>query len=133
MKETNYVMRMMDTGGQFLVYDTCKKTARRWKENGEDMVKNFKYKLPFYWDFCYCRAVENHSSFRHALPSFEDTWMTDRWECLVFAFIFSISDINAFLILRSFVYCGLCQEGMPVLLEFLQKLVWQLINNIYIG
>ena len=57
--------------------------------------------------------------------------MTDQWECQVFAFILAISEVNAFLILRYFVYCRLCPEGIPTLLEFCQKLVWQLINNIY--
>ena len=47
MKDPSYMMRMMATGGRLLADYTCKETVRRWKENGEDMVKNFKYKLPF--------------------------------------------------------------------------------------
>ena len=31
VKEPNYVMRMMATGGRMLEYDTCKETVRRWK------------------------------------------------------------------------------------------------------
>ena len=31
MKEPNYVMRMMATGGRLLADDTCKETVRRWK------------------------------------------------------------------------------------------------------
>ena len=31
MKDPNYVMRMMSTGGRILVDDTRKKTVRRWK------------------------------------------------------------------------------------------------------
>ena len=58
--------------------------------------------------------------------------MTDWWECRVFSFILAISEVNAFLILRYFVYCGLRREGMTTLLEFSQKLAWQLINNTYI-
>ena len=30
-----------------MAYETCKETVRRWKENGEDVVKKFNYKLPF--------------------------------------------------------------------------------------
>ena len=74
MKETTYVMRMMATGGRLLVDDTFKETVRRWKENGEEMFKKFKYKLPFYWNFCYCHKVDNHNNLRHGLPSIEDTW-----------------------------------------------------------
>ena len=47
MKEPNYLMRMMDTGGRLLADETCKDTVRRWKENVENVVKKFKYKLPF--------------------------------------------------------------------------------------
>ena len=47
--------------------------------------------------------------------------------------LFSISEVNKFLIIRYFVYCGLHQKGFPTLLEFFWKLAWQIINNIYIG
>ena len=47
MKEPNYVMRMIATGGRLLADDTCKETVIKWKENGEDVVKKFKYKLTF--------------------------------------------------------------------------------------
>ena len=47
MKEPNYLMRMY-TGGRLLEGDTCKETVRIWKENREDMVKKFKYNLPFH-------------------------------------------------------------------------------------
>ena len=81
MKEPNYVMSMMATGGRILAYDTCKETARIWKENGEDLVNNFNYNLPFGWHFRYLHAVDDHNNLRHALPSIEDTWVTDLWEC----------------------------------------------------
>ena len=51
MNEPTYVMRIMDTGVRLLADDTCKDTVRIWKENGEDVVKKFKYKLPFDWHF----------------------------------------------------------------------------------
>ena len=59
--------------------------------------------------------------------------MIDWWECWVFVFILEISEVNEFLILSYFVYCGLRQQGMLELLEFRRKFVWQIINNIYIG
>ena len=82
------------------------------------MVNKFKYKLTFYWHFCYLHAIYYHYNRRHALPSIEDIRMTDRWECHVFAFILAILEVNAFLILRYFVYYGLRQYVMPELLEF---------------
>ena len=39
-------MRMMDTGGQLLADDKCNETVRRWKENEEEVVKNFKCVVP---------------------------------------------------------------------------------------
>ena len=108
LKEPDYVMRIMAIGGRLLADDTCKKTVRRWKVNGEDVVKKFNYKLPFDWYFCYRHAVDDHNNLRHALPSIEDTRMTHLWECWVFAFSLAISDVSAFLILRYFVNCELC-------------------------
>ena len=85
-------------------------------------MKKFKYKLPFDWHFCYRHTVDDHNNLRHSLPLIEDTWMTDQWECRVFAFILTISEVNAFLILRYFVYCGLRLEAIITLLEFHWKL-----------
>ena len=77
MKDPNCVMRMMATGGHLLTDDTCKEILIRWKENIVDVVKKFKYKLPFDWHFRYHHSVDNHNNLRHALASIEDTWMTD--------------------------------------------------------
>ena len=90
MKEPNDVMRMMPTGGRLLADDTCKETMIKWKENGEDVVKKFKYKLPFDCHLRYHRAVYDHNNLRHYLPSIEDKWMTDWWQCRVFDFILAI-------------------------------------------
>ena len=106
----------------------CAKRGR-----GEDVVKNFKYKLPFDCNFIYRHAVDDHNNLIHALPSIEDTWMTDRWECGAFALILAISEVNGFLILHYFVYYGLRWEGIPMLLDFFRNLAWQLISNIYVG
>ena len=100
MEDPNYVMSMMATGGRLLADNTCKETVIRWKGNEEDVVKKFKYTLPFDWHFRYRHVVDYHNNPRHALPSIGDIWMTDRWECLVFDFILSISEVNEFLILN---------------------------------
>ena len=47
MKEPNYLISIMATVGRILADVTCKDTVRKWKENREDVVKKFKYKLPF--------------------------------------------------------------------------------------
>ena len=96
-------------------------------------MNKFNYKLPFDWNFHYRHAVDDHNNLSHALPSIEDIRIKDLYECRLFAFVLVISEVNTFLILRYSVYCGLRWEGMPTLLDFFRKLVWQLINNIYIG
>ena len=58
----------MATGGRLLVEDACKETVIIWKENQEDAVKKFKYKLPFDFYFCSCHVVDDHNNLRHALP-----------------------------------------------------------------
>ena len=68
-KEHNYVMRKMDTVFRLFAYYTCKDTARIWNENGEEVVNEFKYKLPFDWKFCYRHAVNDRKNLRHSLPS----------------------------------------------------------------
>ena len=97
------------------------------------MAKKFKYKLQFDWHFCYFHAVDDHNNLRHSLTSIENTWVTDQWECRVFAFILAISEVNVFLIICYFVYCGIRWERTPTLLEFCRKLACQLITNIKIG
>ena len=113
VKDPNCVMRMMTTDGRLLEDYKFKETVIRWKGNGEDVVNNFKYKLPFDWNFCYQCSVDDHNNLRHALKSIEDTCMTDWWECQIFAFILSISKVHTFFILRHFVYFFLRQEVMP--------------------
>ena len=81
MKEPNYVTRMIATSCRLLEDDTRKETVIRWRENGEDVVKKFNYKLPFDYNFRYHHDVDDHNNLRHALPSIKATWMTDRWEC----------------------------------------------------
>ena len=73
MKEPNCVMKIIDTCGHLLADDTCKYTVIIWKENGEDVVKKFKYELPYNLHYRYNHAVDNHNNLRHTLPSIEDT------------------------------------------------------------
>jgi hypothetical protein len=118
MKEPDYVMRMMATGGPNSVDDSCKTTTRTWKRGNEEISTTFQYPRPFDWHFRYRHAVDDHNNLRHALPSVEDTWVTKRWECRVFSFILAITEINAFLALRYFVFGNDTIKGCPTLLVF---------------
>jgi hypothetical protein len=79
MKEPDYVMRMMATGGQLAALNSCKMTRRRWRDGGVDVSHTFQYTCPFDWHFRYRHAVDDHNNLRHALPSIEDSWLTKRF------------------------------------------------------
>ena len=96
------------------------------------MLRSFQYPRPFDWHFRYRHAVDDHNNLHHGLPSIEDTWVTPRWECRVFSFILAISEINAYLVLRYFVFANNTIEGCPTLMVFCRQLAWQLINNPWI-
>ena len=82
-KEPTYVTRMIATGGRLLADDTQNENVIRWKENREDLVKKFKYKMLFDWHFCYRHAVDYHKNLRHSMPSIEDTWVTSYHEAKI--------------------------------------------------
>jgi hypothetical protein len=132
MKEPDYVMRMMATGGPLAVFDTCKEALRKWTEEGIEVVRRFRYACPFDWHFRYRHAVDDHNNLRHALPSVEDSWATKRWEIRVFSFILAISEVNAFLALRYFTFAKGTIAGCPTLIVFRRRLAWQLIRNSWI-
>ena len=67
MKDPNYEMSMMATVDVLLADETRKETVRIRKENIEDVVKKFKYKLPFDWNFLYRHAVDDHKKLRNSL------------------------------------------------------------------
>ena len=59
--------------------ETCKDTVRRWKENVENVVNKFKYKLRFDWHFHYVHVVDDQNILRYALISIEYKWVTGWW------------------------------------------------------
>ena len=81
----------MATSSRLLADDTCKETVKIWNENGEDVVKKFKCKLPFDWHFRYCHIVGDHNNLRHLLSSIENAWAIDWLRFQVIDFILSIS------------------------------------------
>lgn len=129
MKEPDYVMRMMATGGALLADDTCKEATRTWKEGGVEKSKKFNYTKPIDWHFKFRHAVDDHNNLRHALPAIEDSWRTMRWENRVFTFVLAVCEINAYLFLRYFRYADANAPGCPTLLSFRRDLAWALIRN----
>lgn len=124
MKEPDYVMRIMATGGMIVSDSTCKLATRG---NGAGRVQ-FHYTKPFDWHFRYRHAVDDHNNKRHTLPSIEDTWKTLTWEIRVFAFILAITEVNVYLAKVFFVWSN---EERDTYLQFRRKFSFQLINNPY--
>ena len=129
MKEPDYVMRMMATGGPLGSTEECRETKRRCMEGDRVVERKFKYTCPYDWHFRYRHAVDDHNNLRHATPAVEESWITKRWECRVFCFLLAVSEINSFLALRYFVFGNNTIEGCPLLIVFRRRLAWQLINN----
>ena len=121
MKEPDYVMKIMATGGALTADDTCKATFRGL---GDDRI-DFQYKKPFDWHFRYRHIVDDHNNLRHALPSLEAGWLTERWALRVFTFLLAITEVNCFLAFQFFVWNG----PIPTLVDFRRELAWALINN----
>ncbi len=99
--------------------------------NSGDTRTTFKYKKPFDWHFRYRHSVDDHNNLRHALPSLEDTWVTQRWEIRVFAFLLAITEVNTYLACKYFVWTGLLDQ-MPMPVKFHRKFSWALIDNQWI-
>ena len=56
MKEPDYVMKIMGSGGA-LVLDGCKVVRRKWKDGNESHTQQFTYTKPFQWHFQYRHIV----------------------------------------------------------------------------
>ena len=125
MKEPDYIMKMMATGGA-LFTDGCREVVRHWTVRGNAMRRVFTYTKPFHLHFKFRHVVDDHNKLRHALPSIEDSWRTNRWPVRVFLFILAITEVNTFLVMCWFNWE---KEDVPTYLSFRRKLAWELIEN----
>jgi hypothetical protein len=118
MKEPDYVMKMMATGGPLLATQHCQAVKRKWTNRGVVESRSFRYPCPIDWHYKFRHAIDDHNNLCHSLPSIKDTWRTTRWEIRVFAFIIAISEVNAFLAIRFFCFANGTLPGMPTLRKF---------------
>jgi Transposase IS4 len=128
MRDGDYNMKLMSTYGQLLPKENAKDKPRKLNTTGE-LIK-IKYTEPFDNHFLYRHAVDDHNNNRHKDISIEETWVTHRWENRVFAFILAISEVNAWLAFRAFVWKG--GKDSLTLLQFRRKLANELLNNPFI-
>jgi hypothetical protein len=124
-------MKIMSTYGSLLVKDGQKDSVRKYKnEAGDHVTTRFKYTEPFSNHFLYRHCVDDHNNLRHSGVSIEETWKTHRWANRVFAFLLAISEVNAFLAFRCFIWE---KKDQMELLHFRKKLALALINNEWHG
>ena len=102
------MMKIMATGGVLEDDDTCWETFC----GSGDARTSFKYTKPFDWHFCLCHAVDNHNKLCPALTSLEDTWVTQRREIRVFAFLLAITVVVFVLSVTPMRHVG---TGLPLL------------------
>ncbi len=72
MKEPDYVMQIMATGGSLCTMGG-KEVRRIWRDGDSERTTTFQYAKPFEWHFRYCHAVDDHNNLHHAIPSIEGT------------------------------------------------------------
>jgi hypothetical protein len=124
MKDVDYTMKLMSTYGMMIPTESAEE-KKRTKQDGS--VATFKYIEPFDNHYRYRHAVDDHNNLRHSGISIEETWMTKRWECRVFAFILAITEVNIYLAFRYFVWSS--DTKHPTLLQFRKDLAKALIYN----
>ena len=120
-------MELMATYGLLTHYNGEKDNVRH--DKGE--THTFKYTKPFSDHFKYRHMVDDHNNLRHSSPSFEDTWVTHRWQNKVFAFLLAVTEINLYLWLR---YTTWSKSALPTptLHQFRKQFAFALIDNQYI-
>ena len=120
-------MKMMAIGGG-LFTDGCCVTKWQWKENRELITKEFPYTQLYDMHFTYHHCIDNHNFLRHAVPSIEESWVTQHWAIRVFSFLLAVTKVNAYYAVKYFVYKP-AGKKMPTLLEFRRNLGWMLVEN----
>ena len=128
MKEPDYTSKIMASYGNMLSDPGWEERSRREHGGGK---KHFKYILPFQNHFKFRHSVDDHNNHRHQVPSWEGTFKTIVWENRVFTFVVAISEVNAWLAFRFFVWILINAPQAITLLDFRIELATQLVNNPY--
>ncbi len=90
MKEPDYVMKIMASGGALILDNNCKTVTRKLADgNGRAKQTKFQYTRPFDWHFWYHHIVDNHNNLHHLSPALEETWITKRWAFHIYFLTFN--------------------------------------------
>ncbi len=96
MKEPNYVVKIMGSGGS-LNLEGYKEVQCRWKNGDELYTKKFAYTTPLKWHFSYCHIFGNYNNLWCEIASIKDTWRTVCWLARVFLFLSALTKVNIYL------------------------------------
>jgi hypothetical protein len=96
------VMKIMATYGSECPPMRQRIKARRKIASGATF--EFEYIEPIANHFDYRHCVDDNNHLRHMRPSIEEIWKTHRWVLRVLAFFLAVSEVNAFLCFRYFVW-----------------------------
>ena len=118
MKEPDYVIKLMATGGKNEKSALNKLTTWEWKVNGKKVTTTLNYPYPAKWHYKYRQAIDDHNNLRHAVPSIKDSWTTHRWELRVLAFVITVCKVYAFLCINYSNVANGTLGGAPTLLKF---------------
>ena len=118
-------MKLMSTYGVLAPPLNQNDTFRR-KSDGTTL--RYKYTEVFANHYKFRHCVDDNNNLRHKVPSVEGSWYTHRWPVRVFSFIVAISEVNAFLAFRYFIWSKKMGHEMT-LVQFRRKLSLQMIQN----
>ena len=137
MKESDYSMKLMSTYGDLVIRDDEDDTRRIFVDPKTNKIteKKFKYTMTYSNHFRYRHAVDDHNNIRHSSPALEETWVTHRWANRVFAFLLALTEVNAFLCLRYFVWTksDSKKSKKTTFHQFRKELAQELLCNTYIS
>ena len=107
MKEPDYIMKLMSSYSSLLPkehYPSNRRVFQDPKDPSKTVEASFQYTEPFQNHFLYRHAVDDHNNLRHAVPSIEGTWTTHYWPNRVFSFLLAVTEVNAFLATKYFLW-----------------------------
>ncbi len=130
MKEPDYIMQIMATGGALCTMGG-KEVNHVFSVNGETQTMRFIHVKPFEYYFCFSHAVDNHNNLRHAVSSIKGkgNMVHQLLALLCFSFCLAVIEINTYLTPKHFIFKSNDPKTLPKLINFHHELAWQMIDN----
>ena len=123
-EEPDYVMSLMSTYGN--LEPIGKVSMRNWLVQGTKRQKQVTYTEVIHNHYKFRHAVDDHNTKRHSPIILQVVWAKKWWPNRVFAFILSVTEVNAMLAYKHF-----CKEDVNGMLGFFKLLAEALVCNPY--